>query len=212
MKLIEPVIKLIRSKGVGIFFITQNPIDIPASVLSQLGLKVQHALRAFTAADNKAIKMASDNFPITEHYQIDKVLTTLGVGQAFVTALSEKGIPTPLIATMIASPETRMDIISDSELQQIVNNSHIANKYNEEVDRESAYDILTKRIETSQTNLEATKAAESKSEEKGGLGDTLFGTGSIGKSVVRTMSTTMTSSLTRQIVRGVLGAIFGKKK
>ena len=113
MQQIETVIKLIRSKGVGIFFCTQNPQDIPASVLSQLGLKVQHALRAFTAADRKTIKQAAENYPETEFYDVDELLTQLGIGEAFVTILNEKGIPTPLVHTMLVPPQSRMDILSD---------------------------------------------------------------------------------------------------
>ena len=96
---IETIVKLIRSKGVGIFFITQNPTDVPASVLSQLGLKIQHALRAFTANDRKAIKAASENYPLTDFYDVDQHITELGIGEAFVTSLSEKGIPTPVSYT-----------------------------------------------------------------------------------------------------------------
>jgi DNA helicase HerA-like ATPase len=109
---IETVIKLIRSKGVGIFFCTQNPQDIPASVLSQLGLKIQHALRAFTAADRKTIKMAAQNYPETKYYQVDDLLTQMGIGEAFVSLLNEKGIPTPLVHTYLVPPATRMDVLS----------------------------------------------------------------------------------------------------
>ena len=98
---IENIIKLIRSKGVGIFFCTQLPTDVPPSVLSQLGLKVQHALRAFTANDRKAIKSASANYPDSEFYEVDKLITEMGIGEAFVTALNEKGIPTPLVQVLL---------------------------------------------------------------------------------------------------------------
>jgi DNA helicase HerA-like ATPase len=98
---IETIVKLIRSKGIGIYFITQNPMDIPSGVLAQLGLKIQHALRAFTANDRKAIKQTADNYPISEFYKTDEVITSLGIGEALVTALNEKGIPTPLAATMM---------------------------------------------------------------------------------------------------------------
>jgi uncharacterized protein len=144
---IETIIKLIRSKGVGIYFITQNPVDVPASILGQLGLKIQHALRAFTAQDRKAIKLAAQNYPMSDFYDIEEILTTLGMGEALFTALDEKGNPTPLAQTMLCAPETRMDTITDSELSDAVKNSQIAAKYNEEINRESAYEILSKKIE-----------------------------------------------------------------
>jgi DNA helicase HerA-like ATPase len=144
---IESIVKLIRSKGVGIYFVTQNPTDIPNEVLSQLGLKVQHALRAFTARDRKAIKLTAENYPISEFYDTKEVLTGLGIGEALVTALDEKGRPTPLAATLMRAPMSRMDILTEKELQTVVKNSEIAGSYNEVVDRESAYEILTEKIE-----------------------------------------------------------------
>lgn len=144
---IETIIKLIRSKGIGIYFITQNPTDIPSSVLSQLGLKIQHALRAFTEKDRKAIKSASENFPTTEFYTTNQVITEIGTGQALVTALNEKGIPTPLVVCTLRAPMSRMDILDEQEINQIISNSSLAKKYNTVIDRESAYEILTKKIE-----------------------------------------------------------------
>src|SRR3954454_14398255 len=117
---IETVIKLIRSKGIGIFFCTQNPQDVPASILSQLGLKIQHALRAFTAADRKSIKQAAENYPETDFYKVDTLLTQLGIGEALVTMLNEKGIPTPLVQVMLTPPKSRMDILSDAEISAVV--------------------------------------------------------------------------------------------
>jgi DNA helicase HerA-like ATPase len=143
---IETVIKLIRSKGIGIFFVTQSPMDIPGPVLGQLGLKIQHALRAFTAADRKAIKQASENYPETEFYKTEDLITQLGTGEAFVTTLNEKGIPTPLVHTMLNPPSSRMDVLSDSEINEIISNSKLAPKYNKAVDTESAYEILTAKL------------------------------------------------------------------
>jgi uncharacterized protein len=147
---IETIVKLIRSKGIGVFFITQNPMDVPSGVLAQLGLKIQHALRAFTANDRKAIKQSADNYPTSEYYETAEVLTSLGIGEAFVTALNEKGIPTPLVATMMRAPMSRMDILTDTEIQEINSKSKLVKKYNEVLDRESAYEMLTKIIETAQ--------------------------------------------------------------
>lgn len=147
---IESIVKLIRSKGVGIYFVTQNPTDVPNEVLSQLGLKIQHALRAFTARDRKAIKLTAENYPISDFYDTKEVLTNLGIGEALVTVLDEKGRPTPLAATLMRAPMSRMDILTDKELDTVLNNSKIADTYNDVVDRESAYEILTEKIEKAQ--------------------------------------------------------------
>ena len=143
----ETVIKLIRSKGIGIFFCTQNPQDVPASVLSQLGLKIQHALRAFTAADRKTIKQAAENFPETPFYKTENVLTQMGIGEALVTFLDERGIPTPLVHTMLCPPRSRMDVLTNAELEAIVNESKLLPKYNREIDSHSAYEILNQKLE-----------------------------------------------------------------
>ncbi len=144
---IETIVKLIRSKGIGVFFVTQNPMDVPNDVLAQLGLKVQHALRAFTAVDRKAIKLTAENFPLTDYYKTDIVLTNLGTGEALVTALNEKGIPTPLAATMIRAPMSRMDILSDAEIESLNRASVLGPKYNRIIDRESAYELLSGKID-----------------------------------------------------------------
>lgn len=155
---IENIVKLIRSKGIGIFFVTQNPMDVPNGVLAQLGLKVQHALRAFTAIDRKAIKLTAENFPISEYYKTDETITNLGIGEALVTALNEKGIPTPLAATMLRTPESRMDILTPSEIDSINSNSTLVEKYSEVLDRESAYEKLNRKVSSS----EQQKSDESK--------------------------------------------------
>ena len=159
---IENIVKLIRSKGVGVFFVTQNPNDIPNGVLSQLGLKVQHALRAFTALDRKAIKLSAENYPISEFYKTDETITSLGIGEALVTALSEKGTPTPLAATMLRAPQSRMDILTASEIGALNNSSELVRKYGQAIDRESAYEILNKKVsETEQKNEPETIKKES---------------------------------------------------
>ncbi len=144
---IESIVKLIRSKGVGLYFVTQNPTDVPDAVLSQLGLKIQHALRAFTAKDRKAIKLTAENYPLSEYYKTDEVLTSLGIGEALVSALNEKGIPTPLAHTMLRAPMSRMDVLTDGELKELLNTSKLIPKYNEVIDRQSAYEMLTEKIE-----------------------------------------------------------------
>jgi len=144
---IESIVKLIRSKGIGIYFVTQNPKDVPSDVLSQLGLKVQHALRAFTAKDRKAIKLTAENYPDSKYYDTAEVLTQLGIGEALVSCLNEKGIPTPLARTMLRAPMSRMDILTKEELSTLISNSKLAKKYNEDIDRESAYEILNEKID-----------------------------------------------------------------
>jgi len=144
---IESIIKLIRSKGIGIFFVTQNPTDVPKEVLSQLGLKIQHSLRAFTANDRKAIKLTAENYPISEFYDTKEVLTSLGIGEALISALGEKGRPTPLAATMMRAPMSRMGILTPQEINNLINVSQLFSKYNKTIDRESAYEILNQKIE-----------------------------------------------------------------
>lgn len=161
---IENIVKLIRSKGIGVFFVTQNPMDVPNGVLAQLGLKVQHALRAFTATDRKAIKLTAENFPISDYYKTDEALTSLGTGEALVTALNEKGIPTPLAATMVRAPMSRMDILSQGEIDEINRSSELVRKYSREIDRESAYEILGKKIES--IEKQTAEMAEREAREK----------------------------------------------
>lgn len=156
----ETVIKLIRSKGIGIFFCTQNPQDIPAPILSQLGMKIQHALRAFTAADRKTIKQAAENFPETAFYQTDELLTQLGIGEALVTLLNEKGIPTPLVHAMLCAPRSRMDVLTEEEINQLVASSRLATKYSQEIDSESAYEILTAKLEEAAARSQEEDAPE----------------------------------------------------
>jgi Cdc6-like AAA superfamily ATPase len=200
MDQIEVIIKLIRSKGVGIFFVTQNPTDIPDAVLSQLGLKIQHALRAFTAKDRKDIVQAAQNFPETEYYKLDQLLTELGIGEALVTALNEKGIPTPLVHCYLRAPQSRMDILTSQEINDLVRHSHLVAKYSEPVDRESAYEILTAKIEDAQLDShrdnmhqQQTRARNEKSTLEKVFSNTT--TRQIGRTVAR------------ELTRGLLGVL-----
>jgi DNA helicase HerA-like ATPase len=194
---IETIVKLIRSKGIGIYFCTQNPMDVPASVLSQLGLKVQHALRAFTAADRKVIKQTAENYPESGFYKTDTLLTEVGIGEALITMLNEKGVPTPLVHCMLRAPQSRMDILSEAEIDAIVNNSRIARFYNEAIDSHSAYEILNQKLqEAADRNTELVKQkepAKTQKQEKGFLDNPIV------KSVARTAGNT--------IIRSLLGAI-----
>lgn len=167
---IESIIKLIRSKGIGIYFVTQNPKDIPSDVLSQLGIKIQHALRAFTANDRKGIKLAAQNYPVSDFYEVDQELTKLGTGEALVTVLNEKGMPTPLARTLLRAPMSRMDILTDKELDELISNSKLVVKYNEVINRESAYDILNEKLE----NTTTTKSQKSSSKSNKSAMDPLI--------------------------------------
>ncbi|MCH2198619.1 MAG: DUF853 domain-containing protein [Flavobacteriales bacterium] len=204
---IEAIIKLIRSKGVGVYFCTQDPTDIPDAVLGQLGLKVQHALRAFTAKDRKAIKKTAENYPISNFYNTDETLTSLGIGEAFITALNEKGIPTPLAATLLCAPKTRMDVLTKTEIKDIVNSSDIIRYYNEEIDKESAYEILTEKMKNA---AEKAKVEEAKKEEERKSGGSRRRSSMKEKSFVEEMSkNTMVRQLGRTIVREITRGLLG---
>jgi DNA helicase HerA-like ATPase len=150
---IEQTVRLIRSKGIGIFFVTQSPKDVPSGVLAQLGNRVQHALRAFTPDDAKALKQAIATYPHTE-YDLTKLLTSLGIGEAVVTVLSEKGVPTPVAWTRMKAPNSLMDPSPQGTIDTIIAASPIRAKYADAIDRESAYELLAKRLETAPTPAE----------------------------------------------------------
>ncbi|HEX2607852.1 MAG TPA: helicase HerA-like domain-containing protein [Flavisolibacter sp.] len=198
---IENIVKLIRSKGIGVFFCTQNPMDIPPSVLAQLGLKVQHALRAFTAVDRKAIKQAAENYPETAFYDVDALLTHLGIGEALITTLNEKGIPTPLVHTLLAPPRSRMDILSDSEIQALVGSSKLAAKYNQKVDSQSAYEILTAKMETAAQRTQEIEEMQqqAKAEKKAPKEKSI-----LDNPIIRSAGRTAATMITRSLL-GVLG-------
>jgi len=210
---IEMVVKLIRSKGVGIFFCTQNPQDVPASVLSQLGLKIQHALRAFTAADRKTIRQAAENFPESSFYEVDKILTEMGIGEALVTLLNEKGIPTPLVHTYLVPPASRMDTLTNEEISQLISKSKLVAKYNTHVDNESAYEILTAKLteaarESARQESEKTAAKEAAKAPKAKKEESIFD-----NTVVRQAGRTAASILTRTLLGALgLGASRRRKK
>ncbi|MCC7028102.1 MAG: DUF853 family protein [Saprospiraceae bacterium] len=200
---LETIIKLIRSKGVGLIFVTQNPGDIPESILGQLGMKVQHALRAFTANDRKAIKSASENYPESNFYNTSQLLTELGIGEAFVTALNEKGIPTALVQVMMCAPASRMDVLTEGEMAKITKASEIYEYYNEEINRDSAAEILTKKIEEAiqdEDQIETRSDTSSRRQEKSTIEKMM--NSSVTRQVGRTVA--------RELTRGLLG-MFGIK-
>jgi uncharacterized protein len=198
---IETIIKLIRSKGIGIYFCTQNPMDVPASVLAQLGLKVQHALRAFTAADRKVIKQTSENYPETTFYKTEDLITQLGIGEALVTLLNEKGVPTPLVHCMMCSPRSRMDILTDGEIDALIAKSKIASKYNQVIDSQSAYEILTDKLNHAAEKTDEIKKQED--ENKGKKSTAKDDKGFLDNPIVKSMTRTAGNT----IVRSLLGAL-----
>ncbi|WP_416440273.1 helicase HerA-like domain-containing protein [Leeuwenhoekiella sp. A16] len=198
---IESIVKLIRSKGVGLYFVTQNPTDVPEGVLSQLGLKVQHALRAFTAKDRKAIKLTAENYPISEYYDTKEVLTSLGIGEALVSALDEKGRPTPLAATMMRAPMSRMDILTQDEINAINNSSSLVTKYNKSIDRDSAYEILNEKIEKAESE-EVKEKAKSERAKMSSSRKTTSPSSTTERAIIKVLTSAT-------VIRGVLG-ILGK--
>ncbi|WP_226063460.1 helicase HerA-like domain-containing protein [Kaistella polysaccharea] len=195
---IETMVKLIRSKGVGIYFITQIPGDVPENVLSQLGLKIQHALRGFTAKDRKEISKAVENYPITEFYNSKELIQNLGIGEAFITALDEKGIPTPLVHTFLISPESRMDILNAAEIADLTSRSAMVAKYEQTVNKDSAYEMLTSRMEQAVQESPVTVKSRPVKEEPG-----------VFENVMKSRAgRTFTTTLAREGAKFVLG-MFG---
>lgn len=192
---LETIIKLIRSKGVGIYFCTQDPSDVPERILGQLGLKVQHALRAFTAKDRTTIRKTAQNYPLTDFYNTEELITSLGIGEALVTALSEKGTPTPLAHTLLRAPISRMDVLSPLELDGLVARSALAKKYNEVIDSHSAHEILEQRMAQAKQEEPAKAAPAPRA------------------STLRRMTTAervqrqVTTSVVRELTRGLLGVL-----
>jgi hypothetical protein len=191
--------RLIRSKGIGLYFITQNPTDIPDVILGQIGLKVQHALRAFTEKDRKAIKAMAQNFPPSEIYKMDELLTSLGIGEAIVCGLDEKGMPLPPIHTVLKAPKTRMDVITIQELNESLKNTPLAIKYSKTIDRESAYEILRKKLsgqnDTEKDMHEDDIIKPKKTEKKGA------------STFEKVMKSSVTNTIVRELTRGLLGVL-----
>ncbi len=196
---IEAIIKLIRSKGVGIFFCTQNPVDIPEAVLAQLGLKIQHALRAFTAKDRKQIKLIAENYPMSDFYKTEDMLTSLGTGEAAISVLNEKGNPAPLSATLVRAPFSRMDILKPEEIDAIAGKSKLVEKYDEVIDRESAFEILQQKLEEA-----GKEAGEQKSEE---VKKTKEEPSAVEKVLKSTTARQVGRTVARELTRGLLGVL-----
>jgi uncharacterized protein len=211
---IETIVRLIRSKGVGIYFCTQNPTDVPDEILGQLGLKVQHALRAFTPKDRQMITKTAENYPTSPYYNVPELLTSLGMGEAMITALDETGRPTPLAATLLRSPMSRMDVLSPAEIDAIIASSKLVPFYNREVDRESAYEMLGAKMESSadsrQSAVGGKRAASNQSagkQENGGeIPDIIE---EISKNP---MARQIGNTLMRELARGLFGVLGGGRR
>ncbi|MEP6692480.1 MAG: helicase HerA-like domain-containing protein, partial [Gemmatimonadaceae bacterium] len=208
---VQTVIRLIRSKGVGVYFVTQSPKDIPADVLGQLGNKVQHALRAFTPDDEKALRAAARTFPKTDFYDVQETLTSLGIGEALVTVLNAQGVPTPPFATRLIPPASRMGPLTDAELSQRLSASAQVREYAQPVDRESARELLTARMAHAEQAGSGTPAAADAPRDASGRqpkpAPTMFDT--ILKSPV---ARSMARSAGTALVRGVMGALLGSPR
>jgi DNA helicase HerA-like ATPase len=222
---VEQVVRLIRSKGVGVFFVTQNPLDIPDTVLGQLSNRVQHALRAFTPRDQKAVKSAATTLRANPKLNVEAVITELGVGEALVSLLDEKGRPTVVERAFIVPPGTRVGPITAQEREKLIKGSPLAGTYDKTVDRESAYEKLTQRVAEKAPAAKESGAPAGKPAAAGGglfgaLGDLLGGsTGPRGghregavEAAAKSAARAIGSQVGRQIVRGVLGSLLGGKR
>ena len=201
---IEQVVRLIRSKGVGIYFVTQNPLDVPDAILGQLGNRVQHALRAFTPRDQKAVRAAAQTFRPNPPLDVEQAITELGVGEALVSCLDAKGIPAPVERAMICPPTSRLRPLDFQERDQVRSQSIVGTFYDREIDRESAYEQLTARAQQ-QANAAPPTASRGRSRQSASAGDFFE---AAAKSAARSIGT----QVGRQIMRGVLGSLFGRSR
>ncbi len=211
---IEQVVRLIRSKGVGVYFITQSPLDIPSEILGQLGAKVQHALRAFTPKDKKAVRMVAETF--RENPQVDtvKAITELGTGEALVSVLDAKGAPTPVQRVLIRPPGSRIGPLTDDERHEVMARSPLKGRYEQSVDRESAYEMLKLRAKE-EARMEAAEKArleQQKAAKKAHQPARRSNRQSVWEAAMKSMARSMSSSLGRSIVRGILGSLLGGRK
>jgi DNA helicase HerA-like ATPase len=207
---VEQVVRLIRSKGVGVYFVTQNPLDIPDTVSRQLGNRIQHALRAFTPAEQKAVRSAAQTFRKNPNIDTEQAIMQLGIGEALVSTLDEKGQPTMVERTLVKPPNSRVGPITEAERQAVIDSSPVEDVYDEVEDRESAYEILSKRTaKRVEAEAEATEdEPEASSRKKTGSAsrsDSFWTT--LGKTVIRTVVPAATRMLEQQIRRGTLGGI-----
>lgn len=207
---IEQVVRLIRSKGVGVYFVTQSPSDLPDAVLAQLGLRVQHGLRAFTAKEQKSLKAVADGFRPNPEFSSLQVLTELGIGEALFATLEDKGTPSMVQQVAVAPPQSRVGPITTDERAQLLRQSPLGMRYDKPIDRESAYEILTERAAKAAEEAKAPEKATpaKKTTKKDATGGVL---GDIAGKMVQSTIRQATNQISRQIVRGILGSLMGKK-
>ncbi len=210
---IEQDVRLIRSKGVGVYFVSQNPLDIPDVILGQLGNRVQHALRAFTPRDQKAVKAAAETFRSNPGLNVETAITELGVGEALVSFLDAKGTPKPVERALIKPPCARIGPVSDAERQQCIENSVIFGHYEKQIDRESAYEILKGRAEQAEPKTQS-KAAKQETTGSFDITDILLGGGNskrqgVLESAAKSAARSIGQEVGRQLIRGVLGSLLG---
>lgn len=202
---IEQVVRLIRSKGVGVYFVTQNPLDVPDSVLAQLGNRVQHALRAYTPREQKAVKTAADTFRPNPGLNTAQVITELGVGEALVSFLEEKGVPSMVERTLIRPPSARLGPVTEQERMQIFAKSPVRGRYDTAVDRESAFEILRKQTQETMAQAEAQRGESAGGGGIGGFLGSIFGTNRRGGERL-----TATQMITREVTRTVANRVAGQ--
>ena len=208
---IETIVRLIRSKGVGIYFCTQSPSDVPDEILGQLGLKIQHALRAFTAKDRQMINKTAENYPESEFYNVPELLTSLGMGEALITALDEKGRPTPLAATLLRSPMSRMDVLSPQEIDTIINSSKLVPFYNREVDRESAFEMLSAKV--SRQSAVGSRQTEKAEKRRSGEEESESSVGGMIEEISKNpMARQIGRTLVSELTRGIFGMLGGGRR
>jgi len=200
---IEQVARLIRSKGIGVFFITQTPKDVDEDVLAQLGNRVQHAVRAFTPKDAKNVKATASTFPPSEFVSVEKVLTNLGTGEALVSVLNPKGIPTPVAITQIAAPSSSMTAVDESVYQQVIGTSMIASKYANPIDRESAHEILARKMNAA-ASVPSAPVAPRAQQQSSAFNDMMK------NPVVRSAATQAARTITTTVIRGLFGMLKGR--
>ncbi|MES9970174.1 MAG: helicase HerA-like domain-containing protein [Candidatus Thiodiazotropha sp.] len=208
---ITQVVRLIRSKGVGVFFITQYPNDVPDEVIGQLGNRIQHALRAFTPRDKKAVKAAAETFRENPAFDTVEVISNLGVGEALISTLDQKGVPSVVERTLMAPPRSQFGPIDQAERDKILKRSPFSSTYSAEVDRESAYEMLKKREQEliKRREEQAKREAEEKAQKKARKSSGGSRRQSVGEAFAKSVARAIGSKLGRQIVRGILGSIIG---
>jgi DNA helicase HerA-like ATPase len=204
---VEQVVRLIRSKGVGVYFVTQTPKDVPSDTLAQLSNRVQHALRAHTPDDEAALNATVRTFPKTAFYDLAETLTSLGIGEAIVTVLDPRGVPTPVVATRLIPPASRMSPLTPGELQADIAHSDLLAEYGKSIDRESAREMLAARL--TRTEPPATPAGPGGSGGIGARGGMSAGA-KLGAAVVTALGTTVARTVGRELIRGVFGMLGGK--